>query len=162
MKIIIYVLYLIAPTVIGLTIYYWSSTFKALAITSDEEFNEDEVLENDRVSLKEAKTINFASHIIFIIIGVFLWCTMGITIGRIASIIAPNNFLKLLVYFLTYFVFLRFPFGIGNKMVKRRFDLEELHEKTIFAISMVASFIMSICCYDSIPQFLKWQLYFVS
>jgi len=129
-----------------------------MAILSKEELNEDDQVETDKVSSKEAKALNIASHMLFIFIGVLIWSLLGITIGKVASTLAPTNYLKWPVYFLVYFIFLRIPFGFGNKMMQRSYKFTEFKERPLFSIVMIASFMMSICCYEIIPNILKFQM----
>lgn len=162
MNYIITIGYLTIPTTIGLAIYFWSSTFKQLGSMSQEELNEDDEYEEDSVSENEAKFVNTFGDFVFVTIGVIIWTLLGITIGRTIAHLAPSGFLKWVIYFFGYFIFLRFPFGVGNKMVKRSYSFESFPEKIFFSLAMIASFIVSICCYEILPNFLKWHMQFLN
>ncbi len=128
---------------------------------SIDELNEDEDSESEKVNARESKVINYFGLIAFVLIGIFVWSILGITIGRVSSLLSPDNFWKWILYFFMYFIFLRFPFGVGNKMVKRAYDFETFNEKVIFSVAMIASYILALCCYDSIPNLLTSHLYFL-
>lgn len=163
MDILIRTVYIIASTLVGLYLYHWSSTFKKIGTSTIDEFNEDEELEEEMTNESEAKVLNYFGTITFIILGVIIWTLLGIAIGKIASDITQHRVLKWLVYFFMYFIFLRIPFGIGNKMVKKRYDFDRLPERLIFFLFMMTFYILSICCYDNLPQVLKWHVeYFIS
>ena len=150
--------YLIASIVIGIYLYYWSSNFKKMGDSTTAELNEDEEASEELVDEKETKFINYFGTFAFIIIGTIIWTHLGMTAGKIASDLSENSIIRWIGYVLIYFIFLRFPFGVGNKMVKRSYEFERFPEKIIFVIVMILSFALSICCYDSFPQFLKWHL----
>jgi len=150
-------IYILASLSIGVYLYYWSSVFKKIGSSTLKELNEDEN-GDDLVNESETKAINYFGIIVFILIGITIWSFIGVTIGRIASIITLNVFLKWIVYVLMFFVFLRFPFGFANKMVKKSHDFEHFPEKIFFSFTMIVSYILSICCFESIPNFLKFHL----
>ncbi len=162
MEFLIRVGYLVVSLTVGIYVYYWSSTFKKLGSSTMDELNEGDEEEDDMVDESEMKGINYFGTGVFIIIGVIVWTLLGVTIGRIALEITENKLLKWLVYFFMYFFFLRFPFGVANKMVKRSYGFKVFPEKIIFAIVMIASYILSICCYEKLPEALKWHLKFLN
>jgi len=162
MDVIIQVGYLIGSIVLGLTIYYWSATFKKLASMSMEEFNEGDEKDEDKVNERESRILNKFGSFVFILIGGIVWALMGITIGRVALLVSPDSFIRFFVYIIVYFLFLRFPFGVGNKMVKRSFDFKSFPEKIIFSLIMIVSYILSICCFYKLPGFLKFHLHFLN
>jgi len=150
--------YIAASVIVGGYIYVWSSTFKKLGSSTMEEFNEGEEEEEELLSESETKMTNYIGTSVFVLLGIIIWILQGVTVGKIASDITDNNLLKWPVYFFMYFIFLRFPFGVTNKMVKRSYDFESLPEKIVFVIVMIAAYIISICCYESLPDFLKWHM----
>ena len=154
--------YIIGVIVRGISIYYWSSTFKKMGDSSIEEINEDEEHEDDMLNDSEAKLLKYFSTSFFILIGFFVWAYIGTTIGKITSDITNHKLLKWICYFFMYFIFLRLPFGVGSRMVKKAFDFESFHEKIIFAITMIAFYILSICCFDIIPNLFKWHLFYLN
>jgi len=158
MEYLIHLGYLFVSSALGLTIYYWSSIFKKIGSMSADEFNEDEEKDDEQVDEKETKILNYVGLCIFIILGVFIWSILGVTAGRISSLIVPDNFVKWIIYFVMYFIFLRIPFGVANKMVKQSFDFKVVPEKILFSVVMMVNYILSICCYDLIPSILKWHL----
>ena len=161
MEILIKIGYILGSLFLGIYVYFWSSTFKKLGLSTREELNEGEEIPEEMVDELETKWINYFGTTVFILIGIIIWTLIGITIGRITSQITDQPILKWIAYFLMYFIFLRIPFGVGNKMVIKSYDLEFLPEKIIFAIFMVVAYVWSICCYDSLPSFLKWHLCFL-
>ncbi|MEM7102426.1 MAG: hypothetical protein AAF502_04775 [Bacteroidota bacterium] len=150
--------YLLALLTIGTYIYFWSSTFKKLGSSTVEELNEGEEKVEDLVNEGEARMINYFGSSVFLLIGSLIWVHLGIAIGQFALDISDNRIVRYFGYFFMYFIFLKFPFGVGNKMVKRSYDFKHFPEKIWFALLMIASYIFSICCYDMIPSFLKWHL----
>jgi len=162
MEVLIKITYLFIVLTVGTYLYYWSSNFKKLGASTMKELNEEEENKEDLFNESETKMLNYFGTTMFIIIGVLIWTILGITVGKIAADITDKNFLKWLVYFLMYFIFLRFPFGVGNKMVKRSYSFNRLPEKFIFFIVIIASYILSICSYDKLPQLLKWHLYYLN
>ena len=153
--------YIIGSTTIGLATYYWSSTFKKMGEASTEELNEDEHEEGDKVSESEAVWINHFGNIAFTLIGSLVWAYMAVTIGKIASDVTNHFILKWFVYFFMYFLFLRFPFGVSKKMVKRSYDFKDFPEVILFSLVMIVFYILSIYCYNALPGFLKWHLVFL-
>jgi len=153
--------YLFILSTIGLYLYNWSSIFKKIGSSTIYEINEGES-EEDFANESEAKLVNKFGTITFLFIGIAIWTLLGIAVGKIASGMTEINVLRWFLYVLLYFVFLRLPFGAGNKMVKKSFNFERFPEKIIFSIFMILSYILSICCYEIIPQFLKWHLFFLN
>ncbi|MEL6988639.1 MAG: hypothetical protein AAGK97_12515, partial [Bacteroidota bacterium] len=83
---------------------------------------------------------------------------MGVTMGLLGKTLRnylPFNFG---VFILVYFLFLRIPFGMGNKMVKRAYDFKKAPEKIIFIIAMLGFFTLAIFKYEWIPWILRWHL----
>ena len=156
MAILIKTIYLLIATTISLYLYYWSSTFKKLGDATLEELNEGDEKKEDLVDKTETKWINRFSTLLFVLIGVFVWSFIAITVGKIASDITNHWIGKYPVYFFMYFIFLRFPFRVANKMVKKAYDFSHFHEKIIFAFVMILSYVLAICCYDRLPGFYKW------
>lgn len=162
MEIIIKLGYLFGTIIVGLFLYYWSSSFKKLGEFSLEEMNEGEMKESEILNESEGKLINKLGTITFIILGFFIWTYFSITIGKIASDITNHFILKWFCYIFIYFIFLRIPFGVGNKMVKNSYDFERFPEKNIFSVTMICFYVLSICCYDWIPKLFKWHLVFLN
>lgn len=150
--------YIIASIIIGLFCYYWSSSFKKIGILSTHQLNKGDLKGQKPVNEFEVKIINYFGTITFLIIGTIIWLLLGITIGKIASDITGHKILKWVVYVLMYFLCLRFPFGVGNKMVKRSYDFKRFQEKILFSFVMITSYIISICCFEKLPAILKWHL----
>ena len=158
MDVLLRIAYVLLSIIIGLYIYTWSSTFKKLGWSTIEELNEGEESEEEIVNESETRIINYFGITAFLIIGIIVWTLLGITIGKIASDITDNWILKWIVYVIIYFAFLRIPFGVGNRIVKRSYEFEGFPEKIVFSIMMISSYIISICCYENLPQILKWHL----
>ena len=161
MKFLIEIAYLFGSLAIGIYVYYWSSTFKKIGESTIEEMNDDGI-EEERVDESEAKFVNYFGSISFSIIGIIIWSILGITIGKVASEITDIKILKWIAYILFYFFFLRFPFGVGNRLIKKAYDFSKFPEKNLFAIIMLVSYIASICCYEFIPKIMKWHLVFLN
>ncbi len=159
MQILISIGYLLLSIILGIHLYVVSAVFKKVASFSREALNEEELYEKDKVSEKEAKTINYFSMFLFVLLGVLIWTFLGITVGRVALEIPWTNKIMWLIYFLMYFVFLRIPFGMGNKMIKKSFGFEKFREQIFFFLAMVISFVLTIHFYESFPLFLKWHLF---
>lgn len=150
--------YLLGTIIIGLALYYWSATFKKISELSPKEINKDE---EDHLDESESTVVNRIGTAMFILTGFFIWAHMGTTIGKIAADISNHAILKWIYYFFMYFIFLRFPFGFGNKMIKRRYDFKRFSEKIIFSITMIVFYISAICCFDMIPKIFKWHLIYL-
>ena len=150
--------YIIGSVTVGVYLYYWSSFFKRLGMTSMEELNEEEEIQEDLVDERETSIINYFGSASFLLMGILIWIFMGITVGKIASETSDIKIIRWVGYVLLYFLFLRFPFGIGNRMVKKSYNFETLPEKIPFVIVMILAYIISICCFEALPGFLKWHL----
>ncbi|MFK7905137.1 MAG: hypothetical protein AB8B69_08430 [Chitinophagales bacterium] len=153
--------YLIGTIIISFYLYIWAAGFKRLGQTSMEEFNEEEEKEEDLVNETETRWLNHFGKTIFLLLGLLIWALVAITVGRIASEVTENAVLKWFVYIGMYFFFLRFPFGVANKSVVKAYGFEHFLQKIPFALTMIACYIVSICCYDVLPNFLKWHLMFL-
>ncbi len=154
--------YLVGSIIIVVYVYYWSSAFKKLGASTIDELNEEEEDEIDLVDASEAKFINYFGTITFLVIGTVIWTLLGLTVGKIAGDIIKPSMLQWLDYFLMYFLFLRLPFGVGNKMVKSSYDFKNFPEKLPFALAMILAYVFSICCYESLPGILKWHLIYLN
>lgn len=161
MELLIKLGYLVGTITIGLFLYYWTSSFKKLGESSLEEMNEGEE-DKGILTESEGKQINKVGTTVFVILGVIIWAVFSITIGKIASSMTDHSILKWVSYVGVYFIFLRFPFGVGNRMVKNSYDFEQFPEKIIFSITMICFYVLSICCYDYIPNLLKWHLVYLN
>ncbi len=168
LKTIITILLLTATIVIGNILYYYSGIFKKMGITSSEEMNdsdlvvseEGELIENfpdEIISTKEAKTVNIFGETLFILIASLLWIYMGLTVGYAAFSLQPSELMKLLTYFIVYFFFLRIPFGVVNRTIKKSYEIKVMPEKLLFAILMMISYIIGINYSENLPYVLKWQ-----
>ena len=143
----------------GVYLYYWTSIFKKLGTSSIKELNEEE--EEELVDESQAKFVNYFGSAIFITLGLIIWTLLGVTVGKISGEITDHYILRWFVYFAMFFLFLRMPFSIGNKMVKNSYDFEKLPEAFVFFTVMLTAYVFSICCFDALPRFLKWHLYFM-
>ena len=139
-------------------LYYWSGAFKKIGASTMDELNEDDEKEEDLVNESETKFINYFGTITFVLVGVFSWSILGVSVGKFASELTPNIIINRIGYVFVYFFFLRFPFGVLNKMLKRSYEVEFPLEKILFSISMISFYVLGICCYDSLPDFLTWHL----
>lgn len=161
MAVLVKIIYLIAQPILTLYIYDWSAVFKKMGISTAAEINEGETKEADLVDESEAKYINYVGSFIFIFIGSFLWGLLGITVGKITTALFENTILTIVIGIILYFVFLRIPFGAGNKMIVKSYDLPRVPEKNIFAIVMITLYVLAICCFEKLPQFMTFHLYFL-
>lgn len=158
MTIFFKILDLLLITIPVLVLYTWSGGFKNMAISTLDELNEDEEQEEDILDEKEGRILNYIGMFLFVPIGILLWSLQAIAVGKVAGELAAYAIPAWLCYVLMYFFFIRLPFGIGNKSVKRSFDVEIVREKILFFLVMMIFYILAICCYDSLPGFMKWHL----
>ncbi len=158
MTIFFKILDLLLITIPVLLLYTWSGVFKNMAISTLYELNEDEENEKDILDEKEGRILNYVGMFLFLSIGILLWSLQAIAVGKVARELALYAIPAWLCYILMYFFFLRFPFGIGNKSVKRSYDIEAIPEKIPFFLVIMVFYILAICCYDSLPEFMKWHL----
>ena len=140
--------------------------------TSLEEMNDSEMLITDQgvlqenfpdelVTASEANFIHIAGRVGFVILGSMIWIIMGLTTGYMALSLKPSDLMKLIVYFLVYFFFLRIPMGMANKTIEKSYGIKVMPEKLVFTILMVASYIVGINYFDTIPSFMKLHLQFL-
>jgi len=156
MELILEIAYLILFTLVMTYLYYLSSVFLKLGTSTVEEMNEGE--EEDLVDEKDSLVINYIGATAFILAGMLIWALMATTAGKVASGITEHNFLKWVVYILIYFLFLRIPFGVGSRLVQQSFRFKAVPEKILFSIAMLVFYILAICCYENLPDILKWHL----
>lgn len=172
MKMLLYVVTLFGTIITGSIIYFLSGFFKRVGVTDIEEMNESEMIvsqegileENfpdELISEKEAKTVNIVGRILFLSAGSIIWIFMGITIGQLAYLLRPSDLMAIIFYLFIYMFCLRFPFGVINKTIKRMYEVELMPEKLVFVILMILGYVVGINCYESIPDFLNWQLWLV-
>jgi len=155
MIILVKILILIIAPIVSIYLYYYSSFFKVLGTSSNEEINEDEPIE-EHLTEKEGSIIRLIGTSLFLIIGIIIWGQLAVIIGKIIGDSTENIFLKIAAAFFGYFILIRIPYGTGNKMVKRNIEGKPMPEKIIFIIVILALYIMSISNYDSLPQFMKF------
>lgn len=124
--------------------------------------SEDGVLEeefpDEIVTEKEASILARFCQWAFILLGILIWSVLGISVGRIAYLFQPSDLMKLLAYFLIYFLFLRIPFGTTNKIIMKTYEHDTMPDKIVFAIVMILGFIIGINFYESVPDLMKWHL----
>jgi len=154
MSVLIAILTLIIAPIVSIYLYYYSSFFKVIGSASIDEINEDEPLE-EHFSEREGRYLRIISIGLFLLIGTIIWGQLAIIIGKIATEITENTVLKIITAFIFYFVFLRIPFGTGNRMIKRDLDDKPFLEKIAFAFTMIVCYILAVCCFDSLPNFIK-------
>jgi len=158
MTIFFKILDLLLITLPVLVLYTWSGGFKKMAVSTVDELNEDEEHEEDIVNEKEGRILNYIGMFLFSSIGIILWSLQAIAVGKVARELAVYAVPAWLCYILMYFFFLRFPFGMGNKSLKRSFDVNGMPEKLLFVLAIFTFYILAICCYESLPGFMKWHL----
>lgn len=172
LKTIMTIVILTATITIGNILYYLSGIFKMLGSTSLEEMNDSDLVVSEQgeliehfpdelVSPKEANIVNIFGKIMFILIASLLWSFMGLTVGYAAFLLQPSELMKLFTYFFIYFIFLRIPFGVANKSIKKSYEIEVMPEKLIFAILMIINFIIGINYNEGLPYLFKWQFLLV-
>jgi len=169
MVVVVQFVVLISTILIGSILYYYCGIFKKVGSTSIEEMNESELFVSNEgileeefpkeiINENEANIINKVGRILFFILSNVLWILMGITAGRIAYLLSPPEFYKLIVYLLVYFFFLRIPFGILNKTIERSYEIKVMPDKLVIAIMMILSYVIGINGFDEIPKLLIWHL----
>ena len=155
MNILIKTLVLIIAPLLSIYLYYYSSFFKVLGTSSNEEMNEDEPLE-EQITEKEGQVIRLIGSSLFLIIGIIIWGQLAVIVGKIVGDATENTFLKIVAAFFAYFILIRIPFGTANKMVKKNIEDKPIPEKIVFIIVVLVLYIIAISSYDSLPQFMKF------
>jgi len=160
MKILISVAYLLATFFLGY-LYFWSAIFKRMGMATSKEVNEDLEENEEPATEGEVNALKNITNVLFLIIGFICWLYIGITVGRIASMITTHFILKWIVYVLMFFLFVRIPFGVLNRMIKKTYKFERFPEKILFSMTMIGSYILSICCYIKLPKLFNWFLMYL-
>ncbi len=153
---------LILITIAVLIAYHLSAVFKKMGTSTIDEINEDEENEEDMLNEKESRVLNYIGIFLFLLVGVVLWSLQAIAVGKVAREITGYAIPAWLCFLLMYFFFIRFPFGMGNKSVKRSFNFQAAPEKILFFLVIMTFYILAICCYDSLPGFMKWHLHILT
>ena len=156
MSVLLALLYLIIGVTISCFLYFWSATFKVVGDATMDELNEDEDNPIDLVNEKETRIINHFGTLVFIILGVIIWTFMGLLTGKIANDLTDHFLLKWLSYVIIYFCFLRIPFGVINKTIKKTQQFEFFPEKGIFALTMIVFYVVGLLLADKTPHFSEW------
>jgi len=161
MKTLIPIAYLLGTFLLGY-LYYWSAIFKEMGMKATiDDVNEDLEEGEEPATEGEVNALKNVFNVIFLIVGFICWLYIGITVGRIAPMITGHFILKWIVYVLMYFIFVRFPFGVLNRMIKKTYELERFPEKILFSMTMIGSYILSICCYEKLPKLFNWFLMYL-
>ncbi len=167
MTFLIYAAYILISMAISTYLYSWVATFKEMSEFSEEDWDTitEEVNESgkevEHLSEAQKKTMRYVNKVVFLTIGCLVWIFMGITIGRIASEVTEHSIWKWVVYIGMYFLFLRIPFGVTSRLIQSVQKFKQFPEKALFSILMIGFYILSICCYNALPGFLKWHLAFL-
>lgn len=156
MSILIACLYLTIGVLVSCFLYFWSATFKVIGDASMEEINEDENNPEELVDERDTKIINHFGTFVFIILGVLIWTFMGLLTGKIANDLTDHFILKWISYAVIYFLFLRLPFGVINKTIKKAQEFEFFPEKSIFALIMIVFYVVGVLLAHKMPHFSEW------
>ncbi len=154
--------YLLGSLTIGLYLYFWSGPFKVVGESTMDELNNDGFDQDKLLDKSDVRQVKQIGNVLFIVLGFLIWAYLGTTVGKIASDLSDNNFLRWLAYFFMYFIFLRFPFAVVTKILKKIYELRAQGETTFFAITMIAFYVWAIVNYDTIPYLFKWHLVFLN
>lgn len=141
-----------------LVIYYYLGPIKKVSQQSQLDFAIDADEPDDILSHEETTFVNNASTYIFIAIGILLWSYVGITIAKLALYLCNYISYNWLIYILIYFILLRIPFGVINRIINKSYELENNLGKTSFALVLVLCYVLTIIFYDWLPYFLQWPL----
>lgn len=161
MGFIIKTTYLVASLYIGGRLYMWIGGFKGVSQLSAEQVNEDRA-EEDRLAPSDIKNVNKFGLAVFLIFSNLIWAILGLTIGKIAAELTYHKVFRWFSYILMYFFFLRVPLGVLGSILKEYYEIKKIPEQAMFSIIALTFYILAICCYDSIPMFFKWHLYFLN
>ncbi|MEZ4887234.1 MAG: hypothetical protein R3E32_21055 [Chitinophagales bacterium] len=143
MTIFINVAHIIITIGISAYFYTWLATFKELSEFSDKDWDETvgEINQSGRkieqMSASQKNVMKYVNKAVFIIVGCLVWVFMVVTIGKIASSLTEHYIAKWLVYIGMYFLFLRIPFGVINRVVHSIHEFKEFPEKVLFSILMI-------------------------
>ena len=160
MKVLIPLVYLLGTFLLGY-IYYCFAVLKKIGEATIDDVNEDLETDEEPATEEEVSSMKRFSVGAFLIIGFFIWSYIGITVGRIAPMITDHFIVKWIVYVLMFFLFVRIPFGVLNKMIIKTYELEKFPEKILFSMTMIGTYILSICCYGKLPKLFNWFLMYL-
>lgn len=159
---ILHFLNLLIILALGGFLYIRSAIFKKMGELSIIKINEGEDKPEEKVNEADIRVINKVGIIAFLLVGALIWILLGIGVGKVTTGITDNNILKWLTYLAFYFIFLRFPFGVANRTIKRIYEFKAFPEKVLFAIVMIAGFFLGIYYFDSLPWILKFHMIFIN
>lgn len=168
MNVLLQIGYIVGSLGLGIYAYIWVSTFKEISEFTDEDWNKtiEEVNESGKgvegLSKSQKATMRFVNKGIFLVFGCLIWTLTAVTMGKIASDITMHPIWKWFVHLGMYFLLLRIPFGVANRIVKSFNPSKKFPEEVLFVIFMIAFYILSIYYYEALPSFLKWHLVFLS
>lgn len=132
------------PILAVISYYYIAGFFRMQATATLEEINEDSESETENLNEKEAKMYRLFSLSAFMFLGNLIWGGLGMYTGKLAHDLSPASFWKFFFYFIVYFICLRIPFGLSNRMIKHAVNKKIIREKIVFSILMIMMFILGI------------------
>ncbi|MEM6321390.1 MAG: hypothetical protein AAF960_27280 [Bacteroidota bacterium] len=156
MNFLVALAYLVPVTICCCYAYLLFGAFKVAGDASMDVLNEDESNKDNLVDEQETVIINYSGTFIFIILGTLVWTFMGLFVGKIAGDLTTHPVWKYFSYLFLYFLFLRLPFGIVNRSIKKSYEFDFFPEKFMLALVMIIFFIVGILFRDSVSHFSNW------
>lgn len=142
---------------VGLFLYHFFGMLKYVS------FQTDEGLLPEFASKKPIQINSLRAYMrfTFVIVGTLVWIMLGISAGSFAAHFGLIGIAQWLIFVACYFLLLRFPFGILNRMIQSDLEAKKFPEFIVFWATFMSMYAMAIYYYGQLPRFLTWYLYWM-
>jgi len=139
-------------------LYIQVSVLKRISTTTFEEFFEIDLENSIHVGQAALSSSRRVVQAVYLLIGSYLWTVISVSAGYIVGDALNQLSIHPLWAIIPYFLFLRFPFGVVQKIIQKKYDLDVINEKIVFSLLMITTFIIMLNRPNLIPSIFTWPL----